>query len=182
MFIFSHIQVTQEMHHAQEFITSLLEKSFPQEERRDTKEFWDIVFSSPIVQCYIVEQKSIPIAFYYIWNFTDFVYIEFIAVAEAYRSKGLFSSFFQEILQLFPKTIICEAERVPTPQAERRLALYKRLGFTILSETYMQPPFRKSDSPQPMYLLAYEQNKETPSTEHIIHTLYTNVYPNIANL
>lgn len=176
MSTFSYVKVSKQAQTLQTFVTEILEEAFPLEERRDTKEFWEIVFSNPHVQCFVVEKESQPLAFYYIWEFDSFIYIEFIAVAKPYRSQGLFSIFFKEILQQCTKVIICEAERVDTVQAQRRMALYRRLGFIILSDTYMQPPFRTTDTPQSMYLLAYANNMTIPPLEHIISILYSEVY------
>lgn len=174
--MFTHIKVTPQNTHLINFVTVLLEESFPQEERRETNLFWEIAFSFPLVTCCVVAKQSLPIAFYYIWDFKDIAYLEFVAVVKEYRSQGLFSLFLKEILQEFKKPLICEAERVETELAQRRLALYLRLGFTIVSDTYMQPPFRKSDAPQPMYLLAHLNQYKLPSTEEVINLLYTEVY------
>lgn len=171
----SHI-VTLDTPELQQFVTVLLEEAFPKEERREIVDFWNIVFTHANVDCSVIFHGTNPAGFYCMWDFNSFAYLEFIAIGSSYRSKGLFSTFFGTIAKKYQKYIICEAERCDTTQAKRRLGLYERLGFDIISNTYMQPPFRKEDEAQPMYLLGYTNNCAPITPDNIIENLYCNVY------
>ena len=53
----------------------------------------------------------------------------------------------------FPGTIILEVERPEDEMSIRRIEFYKRCGFSLCLQDYIQPPYRKGGNNLPLYLM-----------------------------
>jgi len=110
------------------------------------------------------------------WTFNRFNFIEHIAVSPNMRGHGIGTeamNFFKTQSKL---PIVFEVEMPTNPTAIRRINFYEKLGFTVLSHNYAQPPYEGDDFLLPMQLMSNEKHFGEMHFELIKETLYRDVY------
>lgn len=119
--------------------------SFPEEERRP----WDLVVSPVTVGepelfgIYVGDTMSGMIT---LWTLGDMVYVEHFAVDPTVRGGGIGSRVLDCVKSLAAgRSVVLEVEHEhSSPEAERRVAFYRRHGFELLKYHYVQPPYLPS--------------------------------------
>ena len=83
----------------------------------------------------------------------------------------------QSLLNNFPDAkIVLEVELPEDELSKRRIGVYERNGFTHCEKPYMQPPYRKSGSPIPMYIMFSGADSIDGIFDTITSEIYKNVY------
>lgn len=161
---------------------SLYESAFPEDERRDTAAWRALCeggggrFSPYEIQT----ADGCPAGILTAWRLDGFLYIEHFAVRSALRGGGLGA----EALGLF--TARAAAERLPvvlevepagsTPMADRRIAFYRRQGFSTLSPSYLQPAYRPGGRPLPLTLMCTDEGFGHGRFADIVRSIHHHVY------
>lgn len=135
-------------------VFSLLEASFPADEYRPC-EAQKALLNDPRYTIYVLPdpRNHCPIAFVTLWRFTDFAFIEHLAVDPDYRNLGLGSMILNEVAKLEPGQLCLEAELPETELARRRIAFYNRNGFCSNPFPYLQPPYSSDRNPIPLVFM-----------------------------
>lgn len=158
------------------FVEELLESAFPQEERRDNRLQRKYTDKKENFHCNLIQTcQAMPIGVITYWDFTDFMYIEHLAIDKQQRGKGYGTQALQKLLEESSLPIILEAEipNHPNDFAFRRIGFYKRLGFRLRRISYKQPPYRMGDEWLPMKLMT---SGKYPPINRTIKTIYREVY------
>lgn len=156
---------------AKEIYTSYCE-TFPEDERRCESQFQDL-FSNPCVKVVSVLDDLQTVGYLIIWELSDSVFIEHFEIFSEYRSMKYGSEIIREILKEH-SNIILEAEPENLDQeAASRLQFYKKNGFTIVDETYMQPSYGEGKKSLNLWLLC---NKSPECTDRMKEEIYDVVY------
>lgn len=97
-----------------------------------TPEAFDSMLQSPVAQIYVVRNPHAGIvAFCACWVIDDEVHINTVAVAEAFRRRGIALALMREVLKRTnARTATLEVRR----SNAAAIALYTKLGFTITAE------------------------------------------------
>ena len=159
----------------------IYEKSFPESERRNFEEFFSLVNNNAFGFYYLLQDNEL-LGFYTQWIFSNFYYIEHLAINEQYRCKGFGSQLTGLIVSTSPKLLVIEVERPGDPGSDRRIKFYLRTGFNLCDFDYIQPPYCYGKSPVPMYLMTYPNVPDYNEYLKIRETLYREVYHNIYSL
>lgn len=158
------------------FIEELLQSAFPQEERRDNKLQREYTDQKKNFRCNLIQTcQGTSIGTITYWDFTDFIYIEHLAIDKHQQGKGYGTQALQTLLEENKRPILLEVEIPirPNDLAFRRIGFYKRLGFRIRRIPYKQPPYRTGDDWLPMKLMTIGT---FGSINKAIGTIYRNVY------
>ncbi len=137
--------------HLQDLLGLYLE-SFPNEERRTTS---DLLRMLNVQEMYFtaVMVGEVVVGFVVYWKFSQFRYIEHLAIYPEYRRKGFGAAVLQH-LQREGKPLLLEVEIPQDVLSTQRVDFYSRAGFNALPVYYHQPPYRKGESLVPMLLFS----------------------------
>lgn len=158
------------------FVEELMYTAFPEQERRDTPQQRDYSDNNPIFHSNIILEEEKPIGMISYWNMDGFYYIEHFAIDPALRNGGYGKCVLETIKEQLQKAIVLEVEEPNEEMSMRRINFYKRLGFTLHENPYVQPPYRKGDDELPMLLMTYGDINMEKEFENIRNTIYKEVY------
>ncbi|HCJ07127.1 MAG: GNAT family N-acetyltransferase [Lachnospiraceae bacterium] len=137
-----------------EEIYSIMETSFPQDERRPYAKQKALLDLS----CYHIYAQlngsNMQIqGFLAAWDIPSSCFIEHFAVNPLYRNQGLGANMLQELMQQQTKPICLEVELPETELAIRRIHFYERNGLYLNTYSYVQPPLDTGQQAIPLYLM-----------------------------
>lgn len=155
-------------------VRALYEASFPPEERRP----WGTIETpqSAAGPCLlIISDKGEAAGFLTVWNFATFIYVEHFAVAPDRRGAGVGAAALSALRHMYGLPVVLEAEPPSdtNPMAARRLAFYRRNGFEVIDEHYVQPPYAENLPAVPLFLMA---SGAVPPAHLVAETLHGEVY------
>lgn len=158
-------------------LTKLYEEAFPPNERRDMDKFNELVFSSNELSINAIIDDETLCGLMIYWKFEDFYYLEHFAIFPEMRNRKL----GERTLDLMKgiakgETIVLEAEPADNELATRRIEFYKRNGFSILRENYIQPPYSKNKEGIKLWMLGIIGGNN--NVDDMIETLKQSVYFN----
>ena len=110
------------------------------------------------------------------WTFDRFVYIEHLAINSKLRSMGIGSEAMKMFMNQTELPIVLEVEMPNNIAASRRIHFYEKLGFSILSHNYAQPPYEGSGFLMPELIMSNDIHFANSHFEKIKETLYNKVY------
>ena len=147
---------------------ALLQQSFIKDELRPY-EAQKALFQEPLYHVFAEREADGEqmIAFIAVWDFTDFVFIDYFAVHPAFRNRRLGEKMLQDLAHLTPKDICLEIE---TPRDEltfRRLHFYQRNHFVLCPFNYKQPPIAKGNAPVSLSLMSTQKITDKDDFERI---------------
>lgn len=158
-------------------VYDLMSESFPKSEYRTYDGQLDLL-SNPLYQLYgrFNEKKQID-GFIASWEFSCFRFVEHLAVNPTLRGGGIGSKLVIDYLRKdLSKTVVLEVEHPHEEMAQRRIGLYKKLGFQVNNYTYAQPALRKGEAELPLLIMSYPALLSPIEFDHVKHLLYTKVY------
>ncbi len=128
--------------------------AFPEIERRSLQDHLDALDDESFCcTCYIENNEVQAILFY--WDLPTFAFIEFFAIDENQRGKGLGSKILQDFSSKIEKRFVLEIEEIIDDNTERRWQFYKKLGFCKNAGIYHHPPYQAGFSSFPLIILSY---------------------------
>lgn len=130
------------------------ETSFPACERRPLVAQMEALKDGRFhVDCYEDEAGFVGLLSY--WQFEGLIYAEHFAIAESRRGEGWGSRILKQWLTELVCPVILEIEPMLDDLTHARWRFYEALGFQLLPDAHMQPPYRAGDEPLPLRLLSY---------------------------
>lgn len=159
-------------------IYEIMEASFPPEERR-TYEEEKKQFVKSKYKILVVEDEIGIQGFIKEWDLKACYFIEHFAIKSQNRGKGLGSRVMKEYLKGKSKAIILEVEGQGKEIAKRRIAFYKRLGFTLSDIEYIQPNLQKTNKDILLKLMYYPKEITREDLIKGQEEIFTKVYEKI---
>jgi ribosomal protein S18 acetylase RimI-like enzyme len=105
-----------------------------------------------------------------------FTFIEHFAIKESIRGKGIGSKAIRLITETKSPRVILEVEEPTDKLARRRIAFYKRLGFSVCKNTYWQPPYSPEKKKVKMLLMSFPDKIQSGEFMEIKKHIYLKVY------
>ena len=160
------------------FVEKLLHSAFPPDERRDDKEQRANTDRNDKFHCLLIRDFETPIGLITYWDFTDFVYVEHFAIHEDFRNEGLGAQAMKMFLQEMDIPVVLEVEmpRIKGDITHRRIAFYRRQGFSLRRMAYKQPPYREGASWLPMKIMSCGKVRWEKIAETVRDKIYREVY------
>ena len=161
------------------FVEKLLHSAFPSDERRDDEQQRAYTDRNDKFHCLLIRDLNTPVGLITYWDFEDFVYVEHFAIHEDLRNGGLGGQAMKTFLQEMNRPVVLEVEMplIKGDITHRRIAFYRRQGFSLRRLPYKQPPYREGDKWLPMKLMSTGPAKKwLPMTELVRDTIYQEVY------
>jgi ribosomal protein S18 acetylase RimI-like enzyme len=116
------------------------------------------------------------VGFFNYWTFDRFYYIEHIAVVPTMRGHNIGTEAMEVFKSQTKLPIVFEVEMPNDPTSIRRIHFYEKLGFSVLSHQYAQPPYEGYGFLFPMQLMTNDRHFADNHFELIKDTLYDKVY------
>ena len=165
-------------HRYYQFVEALLHSAFPADERRNDEQQREYTDSNNPFHCLLIQKSGKPVGLLTYWHFETFVYIEHFAISEELRRHGLGMQAITHFVNSINLPVVLEVEmpRIKGDITHRRIAFYRRAGFTLRKMAYRQPPYREGDEWLPMKLMSYGNFKWLRMAEAMRDTIYREVY------
>ena len=149
--------------------------SFPSDERRDWQELVEQLQHPDFIVHQVFYNQEL-IGLITTWGLPGFTFIEHFAIKESIRGRGIGSKTIRFITETkFPR-IILEVEEPTDKSARRRIAFYKRLGFSVCKNTYWQPPYSPEKKKVKMLLMSFPDKIQPGEFMEIKKHIYLEVY------
>ncbi len=155
-------------------VLSLLESSFPPEERREG-EAQEKCFENSAFSTYVVPGWNGIKALITLYDLEHFCFIEHFAVNPACRNQGLGSKVLSALRETLSSPLILEVEPPETDFARRRIAFYQRNGFVLNEYPYEQPPYSPEKPYVPLLIMSTVPLSEA-DFQTVKRRLYRDVY------
>lgn len=153
-----------------------MENSFPSDERR-TRKGQEKMLDDPHYQLYGCRRDAAVVAFFAVWRFRDFAFVEHFAVEEGCRNGGIGAELLQELLEMLAVPTVLEVEFPETELPQRRIRFYERNGFVLNPyDDYVQPALSDAGKELPLMIMSYPAGVSREQYEQIRDTLYREVY------
>ena len=161
--------------------------SFPSNETRSVQETANVLSKNNNSYKLFVAQnnkKSTILGFMLVYDFIDFVLLDYMAVLKEHRGNGIGSAMFEYIIEKYRQTtcdmILLEIQRVSEPDnksKEARIQFYKRHGAQLITDSYHMPSYENMPS-ELMLLMAVLFSNEISELRIIdmIERIYKKVY------
>ena len=159
-------------------ITDLYTSAFPVDERRDIKDFLEILGNGcGVFQVTEISKDDEFAGFLSYWNFDSFIYLEHFAVNPNMRGGGIGANIITDFIARHNKPLIGEVEYPDNDLATRRIGFYKRLGFKLRDNIpYTQPPYDEKKKPINLHLISYGDISDSDIVDIAIPSIHHNVY------
>ncbi|WP_315082092.1 GNAT family N-acetyltransferase [uncultured Clostridium sp.] len=155
---------------------NLLEKSFPNIERR-SKEGQKEIFDETLYNVYgIKDENKKVIGFIATWEFDKFNFIEHFAVDTSLRGKGMGTDLLKEYIHNSNKPIYLEVELPNDDICIRRIDFYKRLGFNLNEFDYLQLPLQIGNELLPLKIMTHPYKVSNDEFIYFRKNVYDKVY------
>lgn len=124
-----------------ERFSELFQSSFPVNERRPLESLKKIISDESDIYCDAVLRNNVFVGLLVYWDFTDFVYIEYLAVNPDIRGGGIGARVLSQLKDVVRKPVVLEVEPPLNELAKRRIGFYERNGFVLWDNEYFQPSY-----------------------------------------
>lgn len=157
-------------------VDTLLEVSFPPEERRDFEEFHRLLGSTQMELLTAVEEGQVQ-GVLIVWNLENLVFLENFAVSPTLRGHGLGSRMLDYVWEHWKKPMLLEVEPPEGTLERRRIGFYHRNGFYLNSTYPYRMPCLHGDGPSvPLLLMSRPQALTDTEAKEAARQLYRTVY------
>ena len=158
-------------------VFALLEMSFIKDELRPYDEQKNLL-KNPIYHVYVErDQNSNQLkAFIAVWDFKNFIFIDYFAVHPAFRNQRLGEKMLKSLSRLTQKDIYLEIETPKDEMTLRRLHFYERNHFILCPFFYEQPPIARGNTPVALSLMSTKNITQEKEFEEIQKVIYKYAY------
>lgn len=170
------------MYHLEQFkkqdfeeIYRIMEESFPIEERRN-RCGQEKIIDEPSYYLYGCRAQGKIAAFFAVWQFETFSFIEHFAVEKGSRNGGIGAGLLKQLLEIIKQPVILEVELPEDALKTRRIHFYERNGFALNGYDYVQPAMSKEGKAIPLLLMSYPAALPEEHYHKVRDTLYRMVY------
>lgn len=156
-------------------VYSLLESSFPPDERRSYEEQKKLLDEKEY-KIYAKFDGKTLVGFLATWNFGTQAFIEHFAVSPEFRNNGEGSRMLAETIAILGVPVCLEVEKPEDELTTRRINFYKRNGFFLNLYPYVQPAYSSDKEPVPLLIMSTGSNLSEDEFKKVKSSLYRKVY------
>ncbi len=130
------------------------DESFPANERRHFDDLLNLLPCPDMHLCALVAHNQ-PVGFMVYWQWDDVLFIEHFAIDPEQQGRQLGQQALDEVKRIKNSSLILLEVELPTDDiSQRRIRFYERLGFSLNTYTYAQPPYQRGNPAIPMKLMS----------------------------
>lgn len=158
-----------------EEVWAIMEESFPVSERRSHDGQRNLL-REPHYRLYSYKTDGKTAAFFAVWEFEEFAFIEHFAVDKGSRNGGIGAVLLGQLQKRLAKTVILEVELPEGEMERRRIGFYERNGFYLNEYAYVQPKLCEEGAELSLKIMSYPKAISAEAFETFRDTLYRIVY------
>lgn len=158
------------------FVENLYISAFPPQERRALELQRELTDKNPIFYNNIILSDNVPVGFISYWDFDEFYYIEHFAISPDHRNGGFGQKVLSYLEEKSDRPFVLEVEKPTDDFSSRRINFYRRLGYKLWDNNYLQPPYNIGDEYLPMHLMILGNLDSGKDFGRIKEKLYHVVY------
>jgi GNAT superfamily N-acetyltransferase len=148
--------------------------AFPYEERRDESDEEKCFLKKEFNFCEITDDGE-NVGLIVFWLFSEFLFVEHIAINKEVRSKGYGSKTIEVLKEKYNLPIILEAEAPKTETQKKRIKFYENLGFNVNPYDYTQQSYHASEG-VPLLILSFPEVLSRSEFDEFFRTTRDVVY------
>lgn len=146
--------------------------SFPEDERRDWCKFVRL-FEHPQVKVISVLCETKNVGYLILWKLNSFIFVEHFEVFSQFRNQKFGSHITDYLFKNHPKIILEIEPQHLNENSQRRFSFYKKNGFHLIDEMYIQPSYGEGKKALPLWLLS---NYHPENLNEVKDEIYDVVY------
>ena len=148
--------------------------SFPADERRDEEQFYKLLENRHCKILSIFKGENLA-GYLIVWEFSEFTFIEHFEIFETLRGANLGSTILSILTENLGNIVLETEPKELSDIAERRVGFYKKNGFSVLDESYIQPSYSQDKNPLNLWLMGtFEPDNLTQTIAEIHKIVYQN--------
>lgn len=134
-------------------IKLLYYRAFQPDERREVN---DLVaqMGRPGFTLLMVQMYNMPAGLIALWQMSNFIFIEHLAITEQLRNKKIGETALKMIADNEEQPILLESANTHDITSKKRTGFYKRLGFEVIDDFYVQPSYSPEKNSLQMLLMS----------------------------
>lgn len=146
--------------------------AFPEDERRCEEQF-RFLFRKDKVKVVSILDGLKNVGYMICWELSNFVFVEHFEIYSEFRSQKFGSEAIRELFKNYSK-IVLETEPENLDEiSKNRVDFYRKNGFSVVDENYIQPAYEDGKNAVPLWLLA----NYTPENSDLLRDeIYDTVY------
>lgn len=146
--------------------------TFPDCERRDESQFHNL-FSKPGVKVFSLLDGLKTVGYIIVWELSTGVFVEHFEIFSEFRSQKYGSEIIKDLFKNYSNIILETEPEDLNEDAARRINFYRRNGFDIIDENYVQPSYGEGKDSLNLWLMA---NWKPENPDRIKEEIYDIVY------
>lgn len=154
-------------------LMQLYEEAFPETERRNLEQLKHLVADKKEMIFNAIESEGVLAGFFVYWDFTDFYYLEYLAVYPEMRNQKIGQQLLQYVAEHLKGIRFLEVEPPVDEMTTRRVNYYRRNGYEVVDKGYYQPSYDGRKPGLPLWIMC--NDKETDSAGPV-RTIQEEVY------
>lgn len=160
-----------------DYIRSVYEYSFPEDERRDFDKVKELLRENGAFRLALIEKDETPVGLFAYWQWPDLRYVEHFAVDRNCRGGGIGADILRVFVEMADTPVVLEVEHPDDEICSRRIRFYERQGFVLHDAfDYVQPPYDATKKALHLYLMTYGMPGFADCCCEIEKRLHTQVY------
>lgn len=137
-----------------EKLIPLYEEAFPLEERRSIGQLKRMIGKTENMFFNAIVLDENLCGLFVFWNFEKFSYLEHFAIYPHLRNKKIGKQVLDYLAENLPGLRLLEVEpAVDDEMAVRRVEYYRRNGYKVLDNNYMQPSYHAHEDACPLWIM-----------------------------
>lgn len=137
-------------------LIELYESSFPDAERRPIRQLKHLIENNKDMFFNSIIKDNAVVGLMVYWKFNEFFFLEHFAIFSNMRNNNIGRGVLDYITNNLKGIRILEVEEDNTDIAKRRIEYYRRNGYQIVDNTYIQPSFDNIKPSIPLWIMCNE--------------------------
>lgn len=141
-------------------------ETFPEDERREKENFLKL-FEKENVSVYFIEKDREKIGYLVAWQL-GFLFVEHFEIFKNFRNQGWGGDVLKLLIEKYDFVVLESEPDFLDEKAKSRIEFYKRNGFSIIDEKYIQPAYAVDKKSLNLFLLSNQLNFNLKEVERKI--------------
>ncbi len=167
------IRITDPQDAVLEQLIPLYEEAFPIEERRPLKQIEKMISQKKEMYFNALFSDGDLCGLFVYWDLGEFYYLEHLAVFPEMRNRKIGAQVLDYVAKHLEGIRLLEVEPTTDEMTTRRVAYYRRNGYEILDQNYIQPSYTDEKEAFNLWIMG---NKESDRLAEYIQTIKERVY------
>ncbi|MEG0797079.1 MAG: GNAT family N-acetyltransferase [Odoribacter sp.] len=157
-------------------LTEVYTEAFPPEERRRIEQLKYLMKTQANMYFNAIECDGVLAGLFVYWDFTEFYYLEHLAVYGEMRNKKIGQQVLDWIKEHLKGSRLLEVEPADNEIAIRRIHYYQRNDYKILTKDYVQPSYDGTRSSLPLWIMGNEEYTDQSLLKKHVEMIKEQVY------